>query len=75
MIKIKCRFVSANRFYFEPISDFMTTVPKVNFQVTSIFGNLKNAVQVTIEFDDNGTIFSNGVKFVCIVKVCVYLEI
>jgi hypothetical protein len=63
MIKTKCGFVSANTFYFDSSSDFTTTIPINNFAVTAASGDLKNAVQVTIEYDNDGTKFSNGVKF------------
>jgi hypothetical protein len=63
MIKTKCGFISANAFYFDSSSDFNTTIPNVDFLVTASSGDLKNAVQVTIEYDNDGTIFSNGAKF------------
>ena len=63
MIKIKCGFVSANTFYFDNSSDSITTIPIVDFPVTASSGDLKNAVKVTIEYDNDGTIFSNGAKF------------
>jgi hypothetical protein len=72
MIKIKCGFVSANTFYFDSSSSSITTIPIVNYLVTASSGDLKNAVNVTIEFDDNGTIFSNGVKFARRVRVYGY---
>jgi hypothetical protein len=72
MIKIKCGFVSANTFYFDNSSDSITTIPIVDFPVTASSGDLKNAVKVTIEYDNDGTIFSNGVKFARRVKVYGY---
>ena len=72
MIKIKCGFVSANKFYFESSSDYNTSVPIVDFAVTTSSGDLKNAVQVTIEYNNDGTKFSNGVKFARRVRVYGY---
>ena len=72
MIKTKCGFVSANTFYFDNTSDVTTTVPINDFYVTAASGNLKNAVQVTIEYDNDGTKFSNGAKFARRVKVYGY---
>jgi len=69
MIKTKCGFVSANTFYFDTGSSSITTIPIVDYPATASSGDLKNAVKVTIEFDDNGTIFSNGVKFARRVRV------
>ena len=63
MIKTKCGFVSANTFYFDEGSNGSTTIPNVDYPVTASSGNLKNAVKVTIEFDNDGTIFSNGAIF------------
>jgi hypothetical protein len=72
MIKTKCGFVSANTFYFDTSSDSSTTIPNVDFYVTASSGNLKNAVQVTIEYDNDGTKFSNGAKFARRVRVYGY---
>jgi hypothetical protein len=72
MIKTKCGFVSANTFYFDNTSDTTTTIPINDFYVTAASGNLKNAVQVTIEYDNDGTKFSNGAKFARRVKVYGY---
>jgi hypothetical protein len=63
MIKTKCGFVSANTFYFDPSSSTTTSVLSVDYAVTASSGDVKNAVKVTTEFDNDGTIFSNGVKF------------
>jgi len=73
MIKIKCGFVSANKFYFDDTSSYFATVPIVDYSVTAASGNLKNDVKVTIEFDNNGsTSWSNGVKYARRVKVYGY---
>jgi hypothetical protein len=72
MLKTKCGFISANTFYFDNTSDVTTTVPINDFYVTAASGNLKNAVQVTIEYDNDGTKFSNGAKFARRVKVYGY---
>jgi len=72
MIKRKCGFVSANTFYFDNSSDSITTIPIVDFPVTASSGDLKNAVKVTIEYDNDGTIFSNGVKFARRIRVYGY---
>jgi len=72
MLKTKCGFVSANTFYFDNSPTSTTTIPNVDFPVTSASGNLKNAVQVTIEYDNDGNKFSNGVKFARRVKVYAY---
>ena len=73
MIKTKCGFVSANTFYFDPSLNYYTTIPIVNFPVTASSGNLKNAVQVTIEYDNDGsTSWSNGVKFARRIRVYGY---
>jgi hypothetical protein len=69
MIKTKCGFVSANTFYFDSSSSVITTIPIVDYPVTAASGDIKNAVKVIIEFDNDGTIFSNGVKFARRVKV------
>jgi len=65
MIKTKYGFISANTFYFDNGSSFHphTTIPIVDFPVTAASGDLKNAVQVTIEYDNDGTRWSNGVIF------------
>ena len=72
MIKTKCGFVSANTFYFDQTSSHFPTVPIVDFPVTAASGDLKNAVKVTIEYDNDGTIFSNGVIFARRVRVYGY---
>ena len=72
MIKTKCGFVSANTFYFDPSSSTTTSILFVDYPVTASSGDVKNAVKVTIEFDNNGTIFSNGVKFARRVRVYGY---
>ena len=69
MIKTKCGFVSANTFYFDTSSSATTSILFVDYPVTASSGDLKNAVKVTIEFDNDGTIFSNGVKFARRVRV------
>jgi hypothetical protein len=59
MIKTKCGFVSFNTFTVGSIS-----IPYIiDYHVTAASGNLKNAVQVTIEYDNDGTGWSNGVKY------------
>ena len=63
MLKTKCGFVSANTFYFDSSSSATTTIESVDYPVTASSGNLNNAVLVRIDFDNDGTIFSNGVKF------------
>jgi hypothetical protein len=63
MIKTKCGFVSGNIFYFDSSPSTTTFIPIVDYPVTAASGNLKNAVQVTIESDNDGTIFSNGIKY------------
>jgi len=69
MIKTKCGFVSANTFYFDTSSSTTTSIPLVDFPATASSGDLKNAVKVTIEFDNDGTIFSNGAIFARRVRV------
>ena len=69
MIKTKCGFVSANTFYFDTSSSTTTSIPLVDFPATASSGDLKNAVKVTIEYDNDGTIFSDGVKFARRVRV------
>ena len=69
MIKTQSGFVSANTFYFDKGSSFFITVPIIKLDVTASSGELKNAVQVTIEFDNDGTIFSKGVKYARRVRV------
>ena len=63
MIKTKYGFVSANTFYADSGLSSTTTVKLVDFSVTASSGTLKNAVLVRIEYDNDGNIFSNGVKF------------
>ena len=70
MIKTKCGFVSANTFYADSGLSSTTTVNLVDFPVTASSGTLKNAVLVRIEYDNDGNIFSNGVKFAR--KVSIY---
>ena len=70
MIKTKCGFVSANTFYSDSGSSTTTTVSLVDFPVTASSGNLKNAVLVRVEYDNDGNVFSNGVKFAR--KVSIY---
>jgi hypothetical protein len=72
MIKTKCGFVSANTFYFDGTSSHLYLVPFIKLDVTASSGDLKNAIQVTIEIDNDGTIFSNGVKFARRVRVYGY---
>jgi len=60
MIKTKCGFVSTNTFFNDSSSDNLATASS---------GDLKNAFQITIETDDDGTIFSNGVKHARRVRV------
>jgi len=73
MLKTKCGFVSANTFYFDDTSSYFATVPIVDYSVTAASGDLKNAVKVTIEFDNNGsTSWSNGVKFARRVRIYGY---
>jgi len=72
MIKTNCGFVSANTFYFDSSSSSTTTTPIVDYSVTASSGNLKKAVKLTIEYDNDGTIFSNGVKFARRVRVYGY---
>jgi len=63
IIKTKCGFVSANTFFFDESSSHFATVLINNFAVTAASGDLKNAVQVTIEYDNDGTRWSNGVIY------------
>jgi hypothetical protein len=72
MIKTKCGFVSANTFYFDSSSSTTTTIPIVDYHVTASSGDLKNAVQVTIEYDNDGTGVGNGAKFARRVSVYGY---
>ena len=70
MVKTKCGFVSANTFYFDSGSSTNTSVPLVDYPATASSGDLKNAVKVIIEFDNDGsTSWSNGVKFARRVRV------
>ena len=70
MIKTKCGFVSANTFYFDETAYHTVTIPIVDYPVTASSGDLKNAVKVTIEFDNDGsTSWSNGVIFARRVRV------
>ena len=70
MIKTKSSFVSANTFYADNSLQTTTTISSVDFPVTASTGKLKNAVLVRIEYDNDGNIFSNGVKFAR--KVSIY---
>ena len=71
MIKTKSSFVSANTFYADnSLETTTTTISFVDFPVTASSGKLKNAVKVRIEYDNDGNIFSNGVKFAR--KVSIY---
>jgi energy-converting hydrogenase Eha subunit B len=74
MIKTKYGFISAITFYFDNGSSSHphTTGPINNFAVTASSGDLKNAVQVTIEYDNDGTGWSNGVKFARRIRVYGY---
>jgi len=69
IIKTKCGFVSGNTFYFDSRPSTTTFIPIVDYPVTAASGNLKNAVQVTIESDNDGTSFSNGIKFARRIRV------
>ena len=59
-------------FYFDETSSNIITVPIINFLVTAASGDLKNAVKVTIETDNDGTGWSNGVIFARRVRVYGY---
>jgi hypothetical protein len=72
MIKTKCGFVSANTFYFDKSSTIFTTNSSIDYPATASSGNLKNAVLVRIDYDNDGNKFSNGVKFARRVKVYGY---
>ena len=64
IINTKCSSVSAIALYPDSgVGSTTTTVKSVDYPVTASSGKLKNAVLVRIEFDNNGDIFSNGVKF------------
>jgi hypothetical protein len=64
MIKTKCGFVSFNTFTGGYTSDSTTIPYLIDYQVTAASGDLKNAVKVTIEYDNDGsTSWSNGAKF------------
>ena len=70
MVKTNCGFVSSNTFYFDSGSSTNTSVPLVDYPATASSGDLKNAVKVIIEFDNDGsTSWSNGVKFARRVRV------
>ena len=60
MIKIKCGFVSANTFYFDKSSTIFTTNSSIDYPATASSGNLKNAVLVRIDYDNDGTILNKG---------------
>jgi hypothetical protein len=63
MLRTKCGFVSGNTFYFDSSLNTNTTVLFVDYPVTAKSGDLKNAVKIIIEIDNDGNKFSNGVKF------------
>lgn len=63
ILKTKCGFVSANQNYFDYSSSTTTSIDKVDYPVTAGSGDLKNAYLVRIEYDNDGTKFSKGVKF------------
>jgi len=63
IIKTKTGFVNAETFYFDNSETTVTTIDSADYHVTASSGDLKNAVLVRIKFDNNGTTFSNGVKF------------
>jgi hypothetical protein len=63
MIKTKNNFVSGNTIYADASTGTTTTVRSVDFPVTASSGKLKNAVLIRVEYDNDGNIFSNGVKF------------
>jgi len=69
MIKTKCGFVSANSFYFEEGSSLFIASPFEDYYVTASSGDLKNSYKVRIEFDNDGTGWSNGVKFARRIRV------
>jgi hypothetical protein len=70
MLKTNCGFVSANTFYFDNSSDSITSIPSVDYSVTAASGDLKKAVKVTIDFDNDGsTSWNNGIKFARRVRV------
>ena len=69
MVKTKCGFVSANTFYFDSRPSTIISIPFVDYPATASSGDLKNAVKVTIEYDNDGTIFSDGVKFARRIRV------
>jgi len=69
MIKTKSGFLSANTFYFDPSSSSFFTIPIIEQNITASSGDLKNAVKVTIETDNDGTIFSNGIKYARRIKI------
>ena len=63
LIKTKTGFVNAETFYFDNSETTVTTIDSADYYVTASYGDLKNAVLVRIKFDNDGTTFSNGVKF------------
>jgi hypothetical protein len=69
MIKTKYGFVSANSFYFDEGSSLFIAAPFEDYYVTASSGNLKNSFKVRIEFDNDGTGWSNGVKFARRIRV------
>ena len=72
MIKTKRGFVSANTFYFQNSPSTVISIPVVDYPVTASSGNLKNAVKVIIDYDNDGTIFSNGIKYARRVRIFGY---
>jgi hypothetical protein len=72
MIKTKNNFVSGNTIYADDSTGTTTTIRSVDFPVTASSGELKNAVLIRIEYDNDGNIFSNGVKFARKVSIYCY---
>jgi hypothetical protein len=70
MLKTKSGFLSANTFYFDTRDSNVTNIDSVDYYVTAASGEFKNATLIRIRFDNDGTIFSNGVKFAR--KICVF---
>lgn len=62
----KCKYIFFDKGSPEHIH---TTVLFNTFPVTAASGDLKNAVKLTIEYDNKGTIFSNGNIFARRVRV------
>lgn len=63
LLKTKTGYLSAESFYFDNSETTVTTIDSVDYYVTASSGDFKNAAVVRIDFDNNGTTFSNGVKF------------